>query len=158
MTMNYRQQMDKIAVHLTTITQLYHECAKLHGMTYNTMMVLGALRHCQTCTQKQIVEQWGLPKQSVNTIIKKLHTEQKVEFLHGRNNKEKLVQFTDKGKAFADSVLQPILAMEERVLQRIGEQECRQLENTTAKFAIFFGEEFNAYQKDKLSSTPHVVK
>ncbi|MDP8163213.1 MarR family transcriptional regulator [Pasteurella skyensis] len=146
--MNYRQQMDLITTHIATITQLYHECAKLHGMTYNTMMVLGALRHHQTCTQKQIVETWGLPKQSVNTIIKKLHNEQKVEFSQGRNNKEKLVQFTDKGKVFSDTVLQPILAMEERVLQHIGEKECQQLENTMAKFATFFTEEFCAYQKD----------
>ncbi len=147
--MNYRQQMDNIAVHITSITQLYHECAKLQGMSYNTLMVLGALRHKQNCTQKQIAQQWGLPKQSVNTIIKKLQAEQYVELLEGRNNKEKLVQFTDKGKAFADSVLEPILAMEERVLQRIGEEQSRQFENTTAKFAQFFQEEFSAYQQSK---------
>ncbi len=106
--MNYRQQMDKIAVYFGTITKIYHECAKLHGMSYNTLMVLGALRHYQTCTQKQIVEQWAT-KQSVNTIVKKFHSEQKIEFSHGRNNKEKLVAFTDKGKAFSDSVLEPML-------------------------------------------------
>ncbi len=143
--MNYRQQMDRIAVHLGKITQLYHECAKAQGMTYNGMMVLGALRHSQRCTQKQIVEQWGLPKQSVNTIIKKLHNDQYVKFLPGRNNKEKLVTLTAKGKAFADEVLQPILAMEERVLERIGEEECRQIKKNTEKFATFFTEEFLTY-------------
>ncbi len=143
--MNYRQQMDEIAVHLGKITKLYHECAKAQGMTYNGMMVLGALRHYQNCTQKQIAEEWGLPKQSVNTIIKKLHDDQYVEFLPGRNNKEKLVTFTADGKAFADKVLKPILMMEERVLQRIGEEECQQLEKTTAKFSHFFAEEFLAH-------------
>ncbi len=149
--MNYRQQMDSIAVHLGKITKLYHQCAKLHGMTYNTMMVLGALRHYQTCTQKQIVEQWGLPKQSVNTIIKKLHNDQYVALLPGRNNKEKLLTFTDKGKAFTDEVLQPILAMEERVLERMGEEKCRQIEKNTEKFANFFSEEFLAYVEKKRS-------
>ncbi|MDB1144718.1 MAG: MarR family transcriptional regulator [Alcaligenaceae bacterium] len=145
--MNYRKQMDLIAVHITTITKLYHECAKLHGMSYNTMMVLGALRHYQTCTQKQIVEQWGLPKQSVNTIVKKLHHEEHIKFLKGSNKKEKLMAFTDKGKTFADHMLKPILQMEERVLHRIGEEACQQLEKTTSKFATFFTEEFFAYMK-----------
>ncbi len=149
--MNYRQQMDRITVHLGKITQLYHECARAQGMTYNGMMVLGALRHNQTCTQKQIVEQWGLPKQSVNTIIKKLHSDQYVEFLPGRNNKEKLVTFTDKGKTFADKVLKPVLTMEEGVLQRIGEEECQQLEKTTAKFSHFFEEEFLTYAEKNQS-------
>ncbi len=147
--MNYRQQMDRIAVHLGKITKLYHECAKSQGMTYNGMMVLGALRQNKTCTQKQIAEEWGLPKQSVNTIIKKLHNEQYVEFSPGPNNKEKLVAFTAKGNAFADKVLQPVLVMEERVLACIGEEECHQLEKTTEKFATFFTEEFLNYQKSK---------
>ncbi len=137
--------MDKIAVHLGKITKLYHECAKSQGMTYNSMMVLSALRQNQTYTQKQIAEEWGLPKQSVNTIIKKLHDEQYVELLPGRNNKEKLVTLTDKGKVYADKTLKPILTMEERVLARIGEEECHQLEKTTKKFVTFFTEEVYAY-------------
>ncbi len=149
--MNYRQQMDEIAVHLGKITKLYHECAKAQGMTYNGMMVLGALRHYQNCTQKRIAEEWGLPKQSVNTIIKKLHDDQYVEFLPGRNNKEKLVTFTADGKAFADKALKPVLTMEERALQRIGEEECQQLEKTIKKFAIFFTEEFLGYAEKNRS-------
>ncbi len=149
--MNYRQQMDRIAVHLGKINKLYHECAKLHGMSYNTMMVLGALRHFQRCTQKQIVEEWGMPKQSVNTIIKKLHDKQHIEFLQGTNRKEKIITLTAKGKAFTDETLQPILAMEERVLERIGEENCRQLEKTTEKFATFFTEEFLAYAEKSRS-------
>ncbi|MBS9779717.1 MAG: winged helix-turn-helix transcriptional regulator [Moraxellaceae bacterium] len=145
--MNYRQQMDNIIVHIGQMTKLYHDCAKSHGMSYNTMMVLGALHHYKKCTQKQISEEWGLPKQSVNTIIKKLQAEQYVELLEGRNKKEKLLIFTDKGNAYANKVLKPILAMEERVLQRIGEEQSQQFENTTAKFAQFFQEEFIAYQQ-----------
>ncbi len=146
--MNYRQQMDTIAIHLGKITKLYYECAKSQGLTYNTMMVLGALRHYQICTQKQIVEEWGMPKQSVNTIIKKLFDDQYVEFLQGRNNKEKLVVLTDKGNAYADKVLKPILDIEVRVLQHIGEEDSQQLERITAKLASFFEEEFYTYQKN----------
>ncbi len=147
--MNYRQQMDMINIHIGKITKLYHECAKLHGISYNTMMILLALRQYQSCTQKQIAEEWGMPKQSVNTIIKKLQAEQYIEFAQGRNNKEKLVIFTDKGNAYADSVLESILDMEVRILQRIGEEDSRKLEQTTEKFAQFFQEEFIAYQPDK---------
>ncbi len=141
MTMNYPQQMDNIIVHIGQMTKLYHDCAKSHGMSYNTMMVLGALHHYKKCTQKQISEEWGLPKQSVNTIIKKLQAEQYVELLEGRNKKEKLLIFTDKGNAYADKVLQPIMDMEERALQRMGEEDSRQFEQIMARFTTFLEEE-----------------
>ncbi len=147
---NYREQMDKIAVHLGKITKLYHECAKSQGISYNTMMVLAALRHFQSCTQKQIVEEWGMPKQSVNTIIKKLFDDKYVEFSQGCNNKEKLVTFTHKGTAYADKVLKPILDMEVRVLQHIGEEDSQQLERITTKLAHIFEQEFLAYQQNQV--------
>lgn len=147
--MNYRQQMNLITGHINKITQLYYDCAKLNGISYNTMMILAALRNTSPCTQKHIAEGWGLPKQSVNTIVKKLHNDGYIEFSQGRNNKEKLLAFTDKGKAFANGILQPVLAMEERILQRIGEKECQQFEKTTEKFATFFSEELCAYAKNK---------
>ncbi len=52
-------------------------------------------------------------------------------------------------KVYADKALKPILTMEERILARIGEEECRQLEKTTEKFATFFTEEFLIIKKIK---------
>ncbi len=146
--MNYRQQMNLITTHLGKITKLYHDCAKSQGISYNTMTVLYALHQSQPCTQKKISEEWGLPKQSVNTIIRDFQKKGYIELLTGSNKKEKLVIFTDKGNTFANEILEPILAMEERILQRIGEEESRQVENTMAKFADIFSEEFLTYEKN----------
>lgn len=147
--MNYRQQIDRISGHLGKITQLYHECAKLHGLTYNTMLVLGALRYYQSCTQKQIAEACGLPKQSVNTIVKDFQNKGYVELLAGNNKKEKLVTLTPAGQVFSDTVLEPRIAIEERVLQQIGETQCQQLSDILEQFADNFQKEVVQLQNTK---------
>lgn len=137
--------MELISGYLCTITQLYHDSAKQYGLSYNTMVVCHALNYTQPCTQKQISEEWGLAKQSVYNVIKDLQKKEYVVFLKGRNKKEKLVAFTPQGKAFVEKVLEENLALEERVLRRIGESGCLQLAENIGKFATIFAEELNAH-------------
>ncbi len=143
--MNYREQMNRINAHIGKITKLYYDIAKSQGISYNAMMVLYTLEQTQSCTQKQIAEECGLPKQSVNSIIKNLHNAGHVELLTGKNKKEKLVAFTDTGKTYADEMLEPIFAIEEHVLQRMGE-DSQHLERSTEKFADIFSTKFINYQ------------
>ncbi len=141
---NYREQLELISGYLCTITRLYHDSAKRYGLSYNTMVVCYALNYGQPCTQKQISEEWGLAKQSVYNVVKDLHKKEYVVFWEGRNKKEKLVAFTSQGKNFVEKILEDNLALEERVLQRIGESGCLQLSENIGKFATIFEEELNA--------------
>ena len=70
--MNARQQVEQMCVCLCRQEALYGEWAKAHGMSYNTVMTLYALAQARGCTQKQIAEEWLIPKQTVNTIVKEL--------------------------------------------------------------------------------------
>ena len=70
--MNIRQQMEIINTCNCRITELYGEWAKQHGMSYHAMITLYALNQDRKCTQKQIAEEWLIPKQTVNTVVKEL--------------------------------------------------------------------------------------
>lgn len=147
--MNYRHYMQLITGYNLKLTQLYYHYAKLYGIRYNSFAILYVLHLENACTQKQICQQTGFPKQTVNTLIKELLSQQYVEFTQGVNKKEKLIRFTDKGQKFATHILTPIFAMEESVLERMGETKCQQIIEEMQEFTTILEDEMLAYQHNK---------
>ncbi|MBS9779715.1 MAG: winged helix-turn-helix transcriptional regulator [Moraxellaceae bacterium] len=145
--MNYRQYMQMITGYNLKLTQLYYDYAKQNGIRYNTLAVLYVVHLANSCTQKLICQQTGLPKQTVNAVIKDFLYQQYVEFAQGANKKEKLVQFTDSGQQYAEQLLMPIFAIEEKVLKRMGEKKCQQIIDEMEEFTFFFEKELINLQK-----------
>ena len=133
--MNVRQQMEIVNTCNCRITELYGEWAKQHGTSYHAMMTLYALNQNRKCTQKQIAEEWLLPKQTVNTVVKELERRGHVRFAPGRDQKEKLVCFTAQGAAYAAEMLEDLYRMEDRVMERMGPVLCRELVGSNLAFA-----------------------
>ena len=133
--MNLRQQMETLCTCLCRQTELYRIWARQHGMSYNTMMTLYALKQDRRCSQKQIAEEWMIPKQTVNTVVKDLERRGSVRFAPGRDQKEKRVCFTEQGKAYAEAALEELCRMEDRALERMGPELCRQLVDSNLAFA-----------------------
>ncbi|MEI3306811.1 MAG: helix-turn-helix domain-containing protein [Dysosmobacter sp.] len=62
-------------------------------MSFHTALTLYALDQDGGCTQKQIAENWMIPKQTVNTVVKDLERRGYVSLRAGRDQKEKLVLY-----------------------------------------------------------------
>ncbi len=133
--MDLRQQMNIVAACNCRITQLYGEWAKQCGWSYHTMITLYALNMGRPCTQKQIAEEWLIPKQTVNTVIKDLERRGLVRFEAGRDQKEKPVSFTEAGRTYAEKKLEALYQMEERVMDHMGPEVCRALVESSRAFA-----------------------
>lgn len=133
--MNTRQQMELINTYMCQSTALYGEWARRHGMSYNMFMVLYALDMAGQCTQKQISESWMIPKQTVNTVIKDLERRGYLCFAAGQGQREKLVCFTEAGRAFAKETLEEMYQMEDRVLERMGPELCEMVLKSERAFA-----------------------
>ncbi len=139
--------MELITQYNIKITQLYYDYAKSYGIRYNSFIVLYVLYLDQSSTQKKICKQTGLPKQTVNTIIKHYLQRGDIEFTECFNKREKLLQFTDKGKKFAINILSPIFNIEERVLLRMGEEKCQYIIHDMEVFTSIFAEELLIQQE-----------
>ncbi len=139
--MDFREQMEAITICNCRITVLYGEWARAHGMSYHTMIVLDAIRTLGSCTQKQIVEEWMIPKQTVNTVVRDLHNKGYITFSTGRNQKEKLISFTRQGEEQAVQILGETMELEERILKRIGAARCQIILDSMKQFADIFEEE-----------------
>lgn len=139
--MDLRQQMEVITACICRVTELYGDWARQHGMSYNLLMTLYAIKQNQPCTQKQIAREWMIPKQTVNTIVKDLERQGFVCFSSGRDQKEKLVSFTQAGNAYAAKTLEELYQMEDRVMERMGPQICQALVDSNVAFAQALADE-----------------
>ena len=117
--MELRAKMEQLNTCICKMTELYRTWAKRHGMSYNTMMTLYALGQSRKCTQKQIADEWLIPKQTVNTVIKELERLGYISFEPLPASKQKVVCLTESGRAYADSCLHELYEMETRALRSL---------------------------------------
>lgn len=139
--MTIRQQVERICTCLCRQTELYGTWAKRHGMSYNTAMTLYALDQDLGQTQRQIAQDWLLPKQTVNTVVKDLERRGLVVFESGKDQKEKVVRLTAAGKRFAAENLGELYALEERAMAAVGAKLAAALTAGTVAFTEAFEKE-----------------
>lgn len=123
-----RKQIKSVNTVLSKTLDLYRIWAKNNGLNYNTLVILYTLDDYGVCTQKQICEWWALPKQTVHGIL--LDFEKKGYIcisLNHNNKRERFVTFTESGKKFAKSILEPLYDMEEKAMEKLGAQRRNQL-------------------------------
>lgn len=139
--MDLREQMKVVSACNCRITELYREWARKNGISYNTLMILYALRQEGPHTQIKIAEEWMLPKQSVHSVVKDLERQGLVYLASGRDQKEKVVCFTPEGCEYADRVLEKLYEMEDRVMLRMGAETCQYLVDGNVAFAQALADE-----------------
>ncbi len=144
--MDYKKQMDTIITYNSKVEILYSELSKKLGISYHTMLVLFSIKKSEPCTQKMIVNECLLSKQTVNSIVKDLQNKGYVTLKNGRNQKEKNIEYTETGKIFCNEITSKIESLEERVLKQVGYKECELLANEIKKFAEIFEEELKHYE------------
>ncbi|MFC0322708.1 MarR family winged helix-turn-helix transcriptional regulator [Gallibacterium melopsittaci] len=103
--------------------------AKL-GLSYNSYAVLYSLAAAenQGLTQKQISEEWFLPKQTVFNICKEFKAKGWIEFRESATDKrERMMYLTDVGQAKAEPVWQLTDQLSQKTFAVLGKQKTTQL-------------------------------
>lgn len=118
-------------------TALYARTAAVLGIGYPELMVLYALVVEGDMTQRQISENYGLLKQTTNTVVKSLHTREYVRLDPGTaDRREKVVALTESGREYAENLLEPLLVAEEKAYRMIGEERSRAMAETLDLYNI----------------------
>lgn len=111
-------------------------------------MVLYSLKTGAVLTQRQITEEIGLVKATVNTVIRDLKKRGFVILDPGRHDRrEKLVLLTEQGKQYADNIIDPLLAAEERISGKIGNERMEQTIGTMELFNLLFEKELKERER-----------
>ncbi|WP_338578166.1 MarR family winged helix-turn-helix transcriptional regulator [Neisseria leonii] len=98
----------------------YDEFAKRCGIGGNELAILYTLWVDGDCTQKHISDKCQLAKQTVHTLCKRFEADGILLASTGSDKREKIMSFTDKGAAFAERIVVPLLALEERSIDTFG--------------------------------------
>ena len=141
--MNYAEIIKLVNIYSCKVNLLYGELAKRQGLSLYYMMVFDAVAQSQPCTQKQISEEWLLPKQTVNAVVKDMQFQGIVTISPGKNKKEKLVSFTDIGIHTYQKMMESTNQIEKRVVEQMGENECLAALHAIEKYAEFFEKELH---------------
>lgn len=120
------------------ITDFYSNYAKSVGLTYSSMSVLAIIweEKEKGCNQRDITLKTYLPKQTVNAIIKSFKEQEIIEppVESNSDKRNKVINFTEKGRAFADKVMTRIKEAEYNSLEKLGDEKRKKLIETIELF------------------------
>lgn len=116
---DYREEIYRLMLTINRCTGVYYEIAKKMGVKENTLLLLDILSDKRQHSQKQICDDWHMPKTTLNTIIKECVSSGYVVLLTQRKSKEKLIALTDSGQIFADEITQKMKEAVQRSMEKI---------------------------------------
>ncbi|MFR6055287.1 MAG: MarR family winged helix-turn-helix transcriptional regulator [Eubacteriales bacterium] len=129
---------------------VYAACAKKHDLTVNELFVLDILWFApEGCTQKDICKRLSANKQTIAAIAGRFLKKGYIaleEVKEDRRNK--LIRFTECGRAYAGSVIPPAAAAENAAMERLGPDKIAELVRLTESFTENMEREFSKVCKN----------
>lgn len=116
---------------------IYTRYAASLGVSTTTLCVLYSLYISETpCTQTQLVEDWGIPMQTINSCLKAMEKcgTVRMEFVEG-NRKSKCILLTCEGHKMAERIIAPLVEAENQAMDALEEEQRRLLMEVTRKHA-----------------------
>lgn len=125
-----------------SLSTIYEDYARKSGVSYNSLYILNAISQIENCTQKLICEKTLLPKQTVNNVISGFYKSGYIELRElPENRRIKTIHFTEKGKAYADTLVPHIYEASCKAMQALSEQQQDELQNLMNRYVSAFRKE-----------------
>lgn len=111
-----RERIRRLMIAIDQIDQAYYRALKTLGIKDNAFVLFYAIADGEVYSQKRICEEWSVPRTTLNTIVQEYVGKGYLRLV-STGHKEKELVLTEAGKAFAQEILTPIFAAEERAIQ-----------------------------------------
>ena len=115
---DYSEAIQRLVNAINKIDGAYYFCAKSMGIKENTLALLSALDDGRVHTQKQICEDWLMPKTTINTVVKELLSENYITLSQAGPTREKTILLTQKGRNYSDSIMGEMKLAEKQALEK----------------------------------------
>ena len=123
---------------------LYSNLVKKFKMSDCMLWILYILREeNKVLTQSDICNMMCIPKQTVNSSLKKMEAEGYIELLNINDKRSKQVSFTEKGLDLANNTVDIIISKENNALSKMDEKEQELLINLLRKFNNLLKDSFS---------------
>lgn len=115
---------------------LYEGWAKVRGQNSYVSRIMYIVYASEVTRQKDIVENYGMPKQTVNSVITKLLKNKYIILLPDKEDKRnKIIKLTESGRKYAEIIVTPLLDCEKKVLMEMGEEKVKLMIDTMNQYA-----------------------
>lgn len=116
---SHRKDIRRIMNAINVIDGVYDRWSKKQGVKENTLILLYALDDGKPHWQKQLSEDWLIPKTTLNTIIKECVNAGYIVLKNfSEHKREKQICLTPKGKEYAKQTLRSIYEAEEEAMEK----------------------------------------
>ena len=124
-----QEQLREYYMSFNATNSLYSTWAKRHGLSYYTLFTLYAIYYSDgECYQRTICDEWLMPKQTVNSILKSLEKEAYITYeVKETDKRNKKILLTKKGREYAKPILDALYQLEKTVLEKIDPKTRKQL-------------------------------
>lgn len=143
------ENIRRLMLAINKIDGSYYFFARKLGVKENTLALLYALDDGKPHSQKQICEDWLIPKTTVNTVVKELQEAGYITLLLEDNTREKKILLTDSGKAYTEELLKKVYAAEQEALNRTLQDFSAAFINAFEYFSKCLCEEFESHDGEK---------
>ena len=136
---------DKLAELVAQLSNIYANVAKQHQLTLNELHFLYSIGRYGATSPSTIGNKWSLPKQTVTSVCKQLDQKGFLIFLADETDKRsKLIDLSDKGKAFIEPIIVQLTETELRVSEQFGLPQFERLLNDTETLLGMFKAQLTA--------------
>ena len=146
---------EQLGRQISEVDHVIDRWIKKLGLNYNSYAVLYSLASSEDfkTTQKQICEDWMLPKQTVFNVCKEFRERGWIELIDSPHDKrERILHLTPQGKAKAMPVFHASQTLSERTFNIFGEERSARLFTLLAEFCEACGQEIDKMPVEKDAS------
>lgn len=111
-----REKIRRLMIAIDKIDEAYYKALRTLGIKDNAFVLFYAIADGKSYSQKRICDEWSVPRTTLNTIVQE-YVEKGYIRLLSTGHKEKEIVLTHKGKVFAEEILTPIFAAEEKAIK-----------------------------------------
>lgn len=141
-------QLGSLMRTMKEIDDVYDDYGSKSGLSASAFWLLYALRErecitgAEPFTQKQFCREWSFSPQTANSSLKKMQEQGFIRLVPAPGNKkERLVEFTEKGRAKAQELVAPLTTAERRAFASINSEDRRILLRAARQYKALLGEE-----------------
>ncbi len=132
----------------------YAAWTRENGVRYHKMLVFYSICDNQTCSQRQICEDYVLPKQTVHNTVRTLTEAGYLRLVpSGRNRKGKRLQLTARGREYAKQIMEPLMRLEETAVQEMGMENIRTMTEAALRYGKILENGMARCKADKENGT-----
>ena len=135
-------KLGKLVYQIDGVYEQYGRECKLGSP--NLLWILYALNDGGAHSQRQICDDWAIPRSTANTIIKDLEAKKFIELSRIKGERREMrVSLTPEGKEYADGILSDLYRREKQIYDRIQAPETllESLQNLAEKVQGIAGKE-----------------